>query len=81
MTKVQVVYTKMCPHCPAAKELFRDLKKELKFDYEEVDATTDEGQKIAQKHNIMAVPSIIINDRLTFVGVPSREKAIQAIKS
>lgn len=80
MVKVQVVYTKICPFCPAAKELFRSLKKEYKFDYEEVDAMTEKGQQIVQKHMIMSVPTTIINDKIAFVGVPRKEKAIAALK-
>lgn len=69
----------MCPHCPAAKELFRSLKKEYNFDYEEIDAMTPEGQKLVEKHGIMGVPTTVINDTVAFVGLPSREKAIQAV--
>jgi len=80
MVKVQLVYTKMCPHCPPAKELFRELKKQYKFDYKEIDVVTPEGQKLVIKHSIMSVPTVVINDTVAFVGVPSKEKAIQAIK-
>jgi small redox-active disulfide protein 1 len=80
MVKVQVLYTQRCPHCPAAKELFRDLQKEYKFDYEEIDAMSKEGQELAIKHRIMGVPSVVIDGKLVFVGMPSREAAIEAIK-
>ena len=80
MVKVQLVYTKMCPHCPPAKELFRELEKEYRFDYKEIDAMTPEGQKLVEKHSIMSVPTVIINDTVAFVGLPSKEKAIQAIR-
>lgn len=80
MVKVQLVYTQSCPFCPSAKELFRSLKKEYKFDYEEIDAMTEKGQQLVQKHMIMSVPTIVINDTVAFVGVPSREKAIAAVK-
>ena len=80
MAKVQVIYTQMCPHCPAAKELFRDLKKGYKFDYEEIDAMTEKGQELVNKHRIMSVPTVIINNKVAFIGVPPKEKAIAAIK-
>ena len=80
MVKVQLIYTKMCPHCPPAKELFRELKKEYRFDYEEIDAMTPEGQELVEKYSIMSVPTVVINDTVAFVGVPSKEKAIQAIR-
>ncbi len=79
MVKVQLVYTKQCVYCPSAKILFKDLKKQYKFDYEEIDAMSPEGQNLVSKYSIMSVPSIIINNRLMFVGVPSKDKAIEAI--
>lgn len=80
MVKIQVVYTKMCPHCPAAKELFRSLKKEYQFDYEEIDATTPRGQKLLEKYSIMSVPTVIIDSKVIFTGVPPKEKVIEIIK-
>ena len=80
MVKVQVVYTQACHFCPPVKELFRSLKKKYDFDYEEIDATTEKGQELVQKHMIMSVPTILINGTVAFVGVPPKEKAIEAIK-
>lgn len=79
MVKVQLVYTKSCIFCPAAKQIFKDLKKNHKFDYEEIDAISPEGQKIVSKYSIMSVPSVIIDNNLKFVGIPSKDKAIEAI--
>lgn len=80
MVKVQLVYTKHCVYCPAAKSLFKDLKKNYKFDYEEIDAMSPEGQEIVSKFNIMSVPSIIIDNKLAFTGVPTKDKVIESIK-
>lgn len=80
MKRVVLVTTKWCPHCPSAKKLWSELKNLYKFDYQEVDATSPEGQKLVERHRIMAVPTTIIDDRIAFIGVPDREKAIQSIK-
>ncbi len=80
MTKVTVVYTKTCQYCPIAKTLWKSLQKQLKFDYEEVDAVSTKGQQLVAKFGIMAVPTTIINDgKDVIVGVPSKEKAIAAV--
>jgi glutaredoxin len=84
MVKVQLVYTQMCPHCPAAKELFRELEKQYKFDYKEIDAVTPEGQKLVIKHNIMSVPTTIVEDEegnayVAFVGVPHKNQVIEKL--
>jgi glutaredoxin len=80
MVKVIIVTTKACPYCPPAKTLWRELKKEYDFEYEEVDATTDRGQELAKQFNIRMVPTTIIDDKVAFIGVPPKEKAIEAVK-
>jgi len=84
MKKIILVTTNKCPHCPAAKQLWKELKKEYKFEYEEVDGLSAKGQELVHKFSIMSVPTTIIEEdgkgRVAFVGVPQKEKAIEAIK-
>ena len=67
-----------------AKEFWRELKKQHKFEYEEIDGASEQGQKLVQKFSIMSVPTTIIEEdskgMVTFVGVPKKEKAIEAIE-
>ncbi len=79
MVKVQLVYTKQCVFCPSAKQIFKDLKKQYKFDYEEVDALSPEGQKVVSKYSIMSVPTIIVNGKVQWTGVPQKDKVIAVI--
>lgn len=79
MVKVQLVYTKTCVYCPTAKALFKDLKKQYKFDYEEIDAMSPEGQKMVAKYSIMAVPTIIVDNKVQWVGVPQKDKVLAVI--
>ncbi|MBI2547313.1 MAG: thioredoxin family protein [Candidatus Aenigmarchaeota archaeon] len=79
MVKVQLVYTKSCVYCPIAKGLFKDLKKQYKFDYEEIDAMSPEGQKMASKFSIMSVPTIVVDGKVQWVGVPQKDKVISVI--
>ena len=79
MVKVQLVYTKQCVYCPTAKAMFKDLKTQYKFDYEEIDAMSPEGQKLVAKYSIMAVPSIIVDGKLQWTGIPQKDKAIAVI--
>jgi len=83
MTKVTLVYTKTCSYCPAAKQLWKDLQKQHKFDYEEVDAVSPKGQVLVTKFGIMAVPTTIIEkngkSEVAFTGVPNKEKAVEKV--
>jgi len=79
MKKVQLVYTKTCVYCPSAKAMWRDLQKKHKFEYQEIDAVSEEGQKLVQKFMIMAVPTTIIDNKVAFIGVPNKDKAEAAL--
>ncbi len=37
----------------------------------EVSVATPEGQRKAMEHNIMGTPTILINNRVEFIGVPN----------
>jgi glutaredoxin len=78
MHKVQMVFTKTCLYCGPTKAIFKDLKTRHKFDYEEIDAETPEGQKLVEKYSIMAVPTVIIDGRVSFIGLPPKDK-VEAI--
>jgi thioredoxin len=68
-----------CGACPSAKSLWKQLRVKYSFSYREVDITTDDGRSLADRHSVRAVPATIIDGRLTFVGVPSRESAEKAL--
>jgi glutaredoxin len=68
-----------CGACPSAKSLWKQLRVKYSFGYREVDITTEDGQSLADRHSVRAVPATIIDGRLTFVGVPSRESAEKAL--
>lgn len=67
-----------------AKQFWRNLQKEYKFEYEEVDGMSKKGKKLVQKFSIRSVPTTIIEEdgkgRVAFVGVPQKEKAIEAVR-
>ncbi len=79
MVNVTLITTKTCVYCPSVKQLWKDLQKKHKFTYEEVDATTPKGQELVTKFSIMAVPTTIIDGKVAFIGVPPRDKAVEAV--
>lgn len=77
-----LVKTQFCVYCPSASMLWKELQKEYKFEYEEIDAATPKGQDLVMKFNIMAVPTNIIetNGKTNVIlGLLNRDKAIKAI--
>ena len=82
--KVMLLTAKWCPFCPTAKKIWEEVKKEAKFDYEEIDIETPKGRELIEKHTVMSVPTTILQDesgrqKVAFVGVPSKQKALEAV--
>lgn len=79
MPSIMLLVSPSCGACPSAKSLWKQLRVKYSFSYREVDITTPDGQELANRHSVRAVPATIIDGRLTFVGVPSRESAEKAL--
>ena len=80
MPKVILLYASWCHNCPKAEKIWRDLKEEHDFEYEEVDVESEEGKKIAQEYSVMAVPTTVIDGEVAFIGIPSKDEALESIK-
>lgn len=79
MVKVTIVTTKSCVYCPTAKRLWQEIKKNHRFDYEEVDALSEKGQDIVARHGIMSVPTTLVDGKVAFIGIPDKNKAVAAV--
>jgi len=72
MVKVEIFTSLMCPHCPAAKRVVEEVVSELEgVKVEHVDVT--EEPERAANYGIMAVPTIVIDGEVKFVGTPTKE--------
>ncbi len=78
--KVTLIHADWCPVCRATKQLWNELKKEYSFDYEEVNLTSPQGLEYVKKYSLHSVPATLIEDKLVFLGLPEREKAIEALR-
>jgi len=79
MANVTLIYSQTCGACPAAKELWKGLRVKHSFSYREVDILSPDGQELVDRHAIRATPATIIDGKLKFIGVPSRESAEKAL--
>ncbi|WHZ14600.1 MAG: uncharacterized protein OJF52_001439 [Nitrospira sp.] len=80
MPNITLLHSPTCGACPSAKRLWKELRVKYSFNYREVDITTTDGQELANRHSVRAVPATIIDGRLTFVGVPTRQSAEKALQ-
>ncbi len=82
--KVEVFSTNSCPHCPAAIDAAQVAKDKLgdAIDVEvfKIDESMDNRQK-AIDYQIMAVPTIVIDGEVTFVGAPMVDELIAKLES
>ena len=82
--KVEVFSTSTCPHCPAAIDAAQQAKDKL-GDAIEVEAIkideSPENRQRAIDYQIMAVPTIVIDGEVAFVGAPYPEELIGKLES
>jgi len=80
VVKVEVFTSPSCPYCPMALELVEEVKKEMPddLDVEKIDIMKDREKAI--EYGLMAVPAIALNGVVRFVGAPSKEEFVEAIK-
>ncbi|MEE1134961.1 MAG: thioredoxin family protein [Methanobrevibacter sp.] len=84
--KVEVFSTSTCPHCPAAIDAAEKAKDKLgdAIEVESVkidDPNNPENRQRAMDYQIMAVPTIVIDGEVSFVGAPSDEELINQLES
>ena len=67
MANVTLLVSSSCAACPSAKSLWKQMRVKHNFSYREIDISSPDGQELAERHSVRAVPASIINGRLTFV--------------
>ncbi len=67
---VKLFTSPTCPYCPAAEEVVEKVAKEEGIMAIKLPVNTDEGLKEALKYGVRSVPTIVVDDRYVFVGVP-----------
>ena len=58
--KIKIFWQKNCPHCPEAKNVGKQLEKEAKVQYFDVDSV--DGLAEASYYDIASTPSIVVLD-------------------
>ncbi|WP_458403016.1 thioredoxin family protein [Methanobrevibacter sp.] len=82
--KVEVFSTNSCPHCPAAIDAAQRAKDQLGDNIDVEVLKIDESNENREKaigYQIMAVPTIVINGEVTFVGAPTDDELMDKLES
>lgn len=80
--KIELFVSNSCPHCPAAKEVVQEVCSKFKgVIVEEVDTSKPDGVARATKYQIYAVPTVVINEKITIVGVPNKDELANKIEA
>ncbi len=74
MVSVQILTTPGCTGCAKVKKML----DEMKIKYKVIDIT--KNPKILEKYPVMTAPGIVINGKLEFTGVPSKEELEKKVK-
>lgn len=59
------------PHCGGCK-IVKEYLNEMNIKYKVIDMT--ENPKVLQKYPTMSAPTIVINDKIEFIGTPNKEE-------
>ncbi|OIO20757.1 hypothetical protein COV61_01885 [Candidatus Micrarchaeota archaeon CG11_big_fil_rev_8_21_14_0_20_47_5] len=71
---LEVITSPNCPHSPRAVRLAQNVLKEMHgVAFQEVSMITSQGMQIAQAYGVNATPAIVLNGRISFVGVPAKK--------
>ena len=75
---IEVLTSPDCPHSPRALKIAKHTVAGLRMPavVREVSIATDEGKARAMECEIAATPTITINGRIAYVGVPSQKKML-----
>ena len=81
--KVEIFKTETCPHCPAAVAAAESAKDKLgdQIDVEIVNANDPDNIDRARKYQLMAVPTVVIDGNVEFIGAPSDSELIEKLES
>ena len=82
MVLVEVFTSPTCPHCPGAVMAADEARKQLgdKIDVRVVDASDQENIQKAMDYGISAVPTIVIDGNVEFIGAPSIQDLIARLE-
>jgi len=77
--EVRLLVSKWCPVCPQAEEVWGEVAKRHPIDYQVLDIADPAGRALVAGLRIRTVPALVVDGKLTAVGVQSLGDALKII--
>jgi len=80
---IEMFYTLTCPNCKTLKRMLDEVLPLFgnKFEFSRSLANSPMGMIRTMKLGIHAVPTLLINDKIVFRSVPTKEELVNELKS
>lgn len=81
-TIIELFYTLTCPNCKVLKRMIKEVLPEFgdKFEFKTTLASAPIGMIRSMKLGIHSVPTLLINDKIVFREVPSKQELLNQLK-
>jgi len=80
--RIELYYTFTCPNCKILKRMLDEVLPEFgnKFELKKSLASSPIGMVKTMKLGIHAVPTLLINEKIAFRSLPTKEELINKLK-
>jgi predicted DsbA family dithiol-disulfide isomerase len=82
-TTIELFYTLTCPNCKLMKQMLKEVlpQFEEKFSLKTTLANSPSGMIRTMKLGIHTVPTLLIDNKVVFKSVPTKEELIEKLKN
>lgn len=74
--QLTLIVSDWCASCDQAEKVWREVAAERGVAFAVVNLGQADGQALAERLNLKTIPALLIDGRLTAIGVQSREQAV-----
>lgn len=77
--EVRLLVSKWCPVCPQAEAVWSEVARRHPIDYAPLDIAEPPGRALVAGLRIRTVPAVVVDGKLTAVGVQSLGDALKMV--
>jgi len=80
LPSIKIFYSPLCPKCPQAKQIAREVAEEGEIWLEEINILSPQGEKIGQEYKVKGVPFLLVNEKHGISGIPDKAELLKLIR-